>query len=334
MRSIAVDYSTRELVEHEAAEPAIASPVDVLFAMREAGVCGTDRELAACRIGAPPQGSSHLILGHEALGQVIEVGEAVQTLSPGDWVVPAIRRSCRPPCASCARGRRDLCLSGSFLERGIFRLHGYLTELAVDDAGDLVRVPESLVSYAVLLEPLSVVEKAVAVGLAAHAGEPKRALVLGAGPVGLLAALVLQARGLEVSVASLEPATHPRAALIRDAGIQYGGTEPRDIVIEATGSAEAAIAGFRSLTPLGVYVILGAPNAHGDIPFEQLIVNNQHLVGSLNASPDAFQAGVEDLGRFDHRVLDRMIERLTWSEYRRAICGPPPDRPKVVLVRE
>jgi glucose 1-dehydrogenase len=334
MRSVAVDYSRRELVERDTSEPAIASPGDVLFAMREVGVCGTDRELAACRIGVPPEGSSYLIQGHEALGQVIRVGDGVETLSPGDWVVPAIRRSCRPACASCARGRRDLCLSGNFLERGIFRLHGYLTDLAVDEADDLIRVPENLVPYAVLLEPLSVVEKAVAVGLTAHPGEPKRALVLGAGPVGLLAALVLKARRLDVSISSLEPESHPRAALIRDTGIEYGRLGPADIVIEATGSADAAIAGFRSLAPLGVYVILGAPNTHGDIPFEQLIVNNQHVVGSLNASPEAFRSAVEDLGRFDRRVLDCMIERLPWSEYRRAICGPPPDRPKVVLVRE
>ena len=112
MRSIAVDYSTRKLVERSIAEPVIGGPSDVLFQIREVGVCGTDREIAACRLGVPPARDQFLVLGHEALGQVIETGAEVKELAAGDWVVPAIRRSCAALCPSCARNRRDLCLSG------------------------------------------------------------------------------------------------------------------------------------------------------------------------------------------------------------------------------
>jgi threonine dehydrogenase-like Zn-dependent dehydrogenase len=332
MRSIAVDYSKRKLVERSIAEPVIGGWRDVLFQIREVGVCGTDREIAACRLGVPPARDQFLVLGHEALGQVIETGAEVTELAAGDWVVPAIRRSCGTVCPSCARNRRDLCLSGDIVERGIFRLHGYLTERAVDDAQDLIRVPESLVPYAVLIEPLSVVEKAISTALAVHPGEPSRAAILGAGPIGLLAGLALKARGLDVRLSSLESQDSPRARLIREAGMDYGTGPAADIVIEATGSAAAAFAGFSQLAPLGVYMILGAPNARGDVPFERIIVNNQRIAGSVNASLESFRAAVDDLVRFEPGILDQMIERVSWTEFSRAIQEPPLARPKVVLV--
>ena len=154
------------------------------------------------------------MLGHEALGQVIEVGPAVISLNRGDWVVPTVRRACRPPCDSCAAGRRDLCTSGRYTERGIVAFHGYYTERAVDCEDDLVRVPPSLIGLGILIEPLSVVEKGIARAVRVHEGEPGRALVLGAGTLGTLAALVLRLRGYRVRVHSLEPADHSRVKLL------------------------------------------------------------------------------------------------------------------------
>ena len=211
-------------------------------------------------------------------------------------------------------------------------MHGYLTELAVDDARDLIHVPDPLPPYAVLIEPLSVVEKAINTALAVHPGEPSRAAILGAGPIGLLAGLALKARGLDVRLSSLESQDSRRARLIREAGMDYGTGPAADIVIEATGSAAAAFGGFSQLAPLGVYVILGAPNAAGEVPFEQIIVNNQRIVGSVNASPESFRAAVDDLVRFEPGILNQMIERVPWTEYSRAIQEPPLGRPKVVLV--
>jgi threonine dehydrogenase-like Zn-dependent dehydrogenase len=335
MRAVALDYRQRRLLQTELPPPRLQRDDQVLFRVREVGVCGTDRELAAFRLGFPPAGESLLVLGHEALGQVVEAGPAVTTLSPGDWVAPMIRRACSPPCPSCARGRRDLCVSSQSLERGIFGLHGYCAEYALDAAEDLVRVPENLLDCAVLIEPLSVVEKALQTALRFHEPGPASALVLGAGPIGLLAALALQVRGLDTSVYSLEPADHPRARLARDAGLRYVtmlGTQKADIVIEATGAPEAALAALRCLAPLGVCAVLGAANTTGPIPFMDLLVNNQTVFGSVNASPQAFRAALEDLLRFDRAILNRMIRRRSLSELPQTLPSPAPDSPKTVHV--
>ena len=335
MRAVVLDYRRRKLELRELAEPKLESDSQVLFRVHEVGVCGTDRELAKFRFEYPPPGDDFLVLGHEALGQVMETGPGVKDFRPGDWVTPMVRRACRPPCASCARGRRDLCLSGALHERGIFRLHGYFADYAVDEAEDLVRVPASLADRAVLMEPLSTVEKAVDLALRLHEPGVEIALVLGAGPVGILAALVLRLRGLSVSLHSLEPADHPRADLIRDAGIEY---LPRmtdcqaDVIIEATGSPEAALQGLRRLAPLGVYVVLGGIDARGEMPFRDLVLKNQIIVGSVNASPRSFSLAIQDLARFDRTVVERMIRRVGFADFERTILGPQSDTPKVVLV--
>ena len=133
MRAVGLSYANRRLEFRQVPEPSIVGPTEVLLRVREVGVCGTDRELALFRLGFPPAGEEFLILGHEALAQVVACGSGVRRLRPGDWVVPMVRRPCRPPCPSCARGRRDLCLAPEQRERGIFGLHGYLAEYAVDD---------------------------------------------------------------------------------------------------------------------------------------------------------------------------------------------------------
>ena len=125
MRAVTLDYQTRRLHQRDVPEPTITSPTQVLFRVLEAGVCGTDRELANFRFGAPPKGEQFLILGHEALGEVIATGGAVTTLKSGDLVVPTVRRACAPACASCGRNRRDLCVTGNYTERGILLAHGY-----------------------------------------------------------------------------------------------------------------------------------------------------------------------------------------------------------------
>lgn len=325
MRAAGLDYEHKRVGSLAIPEPAPPGPGEVLFRVREVGICGTDRELASFAIGFPPEGESVLVLGHEALGEVVETGSEVREFRKGDWIVPSIRRSCSPPCASCAHGRRDLCLTGKALERGIFGLHGYMTEYAVDSAADLVRVPDPLVDVAVLIEPLSVVEKAVAKALRMHAGEPQRALVLGAGPIGLLAAMVLRLRGLEVAVHSIEPPDHPRARLARVAGLRYverPEAGSADVIIEATGSAEAAFAGFGALAALGVYAILGSPNARGEMPFLDLLVKNQIVFGSVNAGPDALAAAVEDLPSLERAVLARMINRVGFERVAETVSRP------------
>jgi threonine dehydrogenase-like Zn-dependent dehydrogenase len=333
MRAAGLDFESRALAARSVAEPSISAPDQVLLRVRQVGVCGTDRELAAFRFGCPPPGESFLTLGHEALAEVAEVGRGVRRLRRGDWVVPFVRRPCRPPCPSCARGRRDLCVSGGYTERGIFGAHGYFSEFAVDSESDLVRTPAALADCAVLTEPLSVAEKAIETALRLHEPGPRTALVLGAGPIGMLAALVLRLRGLETAVHSLEPENHPRAKLLARAGVRWlaslSGVRA-DIVIEATGSAEAAFAGLRALGPLGVCGILSAPNAAGEVPFIDLLRHNQAVFGSVNASPQAFARAVEDLERLDRAVLSAMLHRVRFEDFRETISGPPAQAVKVV----
>jgi len=239
MRSVVLDIEHRRLEERNLAEPSVTDPNQVLFRVHEVGVCGTDREMVTFRLRRPAEDVPHLVLGHEALGQVIEAGSSVSGFAPGDWVVPMIRRPCSPPCASCARGRSDLCLTHGFTERGIFGVDGYFTEKAVDDARDLVRVPERLVPFAILLEPMSVVEKAIARAMAVRQTEGNSALVLGLGPIGMLSAMVLGRRGYRVRLFSLEPSDHPRVRQLSALGIEYLSRldGSADVIVEAAGSA-------------------------------------------------------------------------------------------------
>ncbi len=224
-------------------EPFIKHGEQVLFRVRQVGVCGTDRELAHFAFGYPPVDEEFLTMGHEAVGEIVDMGADVRDLRRGDLVVPTIRRACPGPCASCGAGRRDLCRTGDYRERGIFGLHGYLCEFAVDSVRDLVPVPVALASYAILVEPLSSVEKVGESVFRAHQADPQTALVLGAGPIGILAALRLQLQGIMVTVQSLAPDGHPRVRVLRQAGVRYerDGRDKADIVIEATGSSDAGL---------------------------------------------------------------------------------------------
>lgn len=333
MIAVGLDFDQQRLTHRDQAPPREPKAGEVLWKVVEVGVCGTDRELASFRLGEPPTGERFLVIGHEAVGRVLATGPGVRGLRAGDWVSPMIRRSCRPSCRECRRSRRDLCLTGDYTERGIHGMHGYFAEFAVDQADDLVQIPPSLAPRAVLLEPLSVVEKAVDTALRLHPAEPETALVLGAGPIGILAAFVLRMRGLEVTVSSLETEADRRVRLLALADIHYRrGTPPIcDIVIEATGVTEAGFLAISRLARNGVAGILGARNGEGTMPFLDLIVKNQTVFGSVNASPDAFRAAAEDLGAMEPALLDSMLLRMPWQAYPQ-VMKPPAEAIKVVHV--
>jgi len=334
MRSVVLDFAERRLVEDDLPEPVISSPFAVRFRVHEVGVCGTDRELAAFRMRPRERDAQRIIIGHEALGRVVECGPGVNTLSPGDWVVPTIRRGCRPACSACARGRSDLCLSGAYSERGIFNLDGYFTEFAVDDEADLVRIPEALAPYGVLLEPLSVVEKSVRRIERVRQSDGRSALVLGLGPVGILMAMILRLRGYEVTLYSREPEDHPRVEILRATGVGYTRSldSRYDLIVEAAGSAELVFAALKLLGPCGVFLTLGAQRTTGEFSFIDMIVGNQTLVGAVNASRGAFEAGVRDMAALPERALRKMIRRFSFSDYSQTLGGLPSAEPKIVHV--
>jgi glucose 1-dehydrogenase len=335
MRSITADYDCRRLLERDIAEPPSPRPGEVLLRIAAVGVCGTDRDLASFTLGEPPVGESFLVIGHEALAQVMECGSGVGGLSPGDWVVPTVRRSCPSLCPQCAAGRRDLCLTLRYSERGIFRAHGYFTEYAVDESGDLVPIPAALAEHGFLIEPLSVVEKAVSRALHLVQSQGRRALVLGLGPIGMLAAATLALRGFDVTVFSAEPPGHPRAALLAIQNIRYTnalGTGTADVIIEAAGSGELALAALKLLAPCGAMVVLGARNVIGSVPFIDLLVKNQTVAGIVNASRADFDAAVADLPRIPASVRSGMIERFRFNDFRSTLSGVAGAAPKAVHV--
>src|SRR5580698_1019671 len=162
MKAVAVFPADRrfDVIDHP--EPSIAAPGDVKLRMLDVGICGTDKEIVTFQFGTPPDGSKYLVIGHESLAQVVETGANVTRLKPGDLAVATVRRPCQvPTCLACREGRQDFCYSGQYTERGIMRRHGYMTEFVVEDQQYLNPVPAALRDVAVLLEPLTIAEKAV-----------------------------------------------------------------------------------------------------------------------------------------------------------------------------
>lgn len=327
MRAYGLDYNARRPAEFDVAEPRLDNPGDALLRVHEVGVCATDRELLEFRFGQPPDGEHCLALGHEALAQVVECGSDAAGLKPGDWVVPMIRRSCAPACIACARGRRDLCMTGGYIERGINRAHGYFMPYTVDTAADLVAIPAHLVDVAILVEPLSVVEKAFDTALRVHPLEPGKILIFGAGPIGILAAFAAVVRGLECEVVSMEPEDGPRAALVRSAGARYSrGTpaERADLVFEASGSAAAARIGLDWLRPLGVQILIGAADFDIHFPGLRSVVDNLSICGVVNADRAHVEAAVADLDRFERKAIAPLVTRYRVEDWQSSLTKALP----------
>jgi threonine dehydrogenase-like Zn-dependent dehydrogenase len=320
MRAVSLDFERHLVVENDVPPPPPPAPGQALLRIVETGLCATDRELARFRFGEPPPGETTLILGHEALAQVAAVNGA--GLQPGDWVVPMVRRPCPALCPSCAARRRDLCRTGQYLERGINRHHGYFTEFAVDPIEDLVAIPESLLDVAILVEPLSVVEKAIDTALRAQPLPPRTAIVAGAGPVGILTAFALMVRGIQATVVSLEPEDHPRVQLLRRAGVDYlrGQTPaPADLVFEASG---ADLDLLPWVAPQGALVLIGAAEKDLIIAPLRMLIDNLTIAGIVNAGPAHFAMAVQDLAAIPRPLLQAMLERRPFHDIRRSLAEP------------
>jgi glucose 1-dehydrogenase len=334
MKAVAVAPKTKTLALIERPVPRIARPTDVLVRILDVGVCGTDREICAFEYGTPPAGSDHLVIGHEALGQVEAVGRAVTQLRPGDLVVPMVRRPCgRPECRACQESRQDFCYTGSFSERGIKERDGFMTELVVDDERYLCPLPAALREIGVLTEPLTIAEKALRQvdevqrrlpwvcphELGKPAGHCHRAVVLGAGPVGLLGALALAATGYAVTVYSRETAPNSKSDLLAEIGIGYASSQETtpeelaaklgniDLVYEASGASAASFDLMRVLGTNGVFVFTGVPGRKAPIALDadtlmkRMVLSNQVLFGTVNADRGAFESAIRHLAEFDRR---------------------------------
>jgi threonine dehydrogenase-like Zn-dependent dehydrogenase len=359
MKAVAVDPGRRTVRLIEQEDPRVSAPTHVKLRMLDVGICGTDREICAFQYGTPPGGSDHLVVGHESLGEVVEVGSAVSGLKPGDLVVPMVRRPCvHDHCAACRAGRQDFCFTGDFSERGIKSLHGFMTELVVDDERYMRVVPAALRDVAVLVEPLTIAEKAlIQVDQVQQRlpwacdfvpGRPRqachRAVVIGAGPVGLLGAMALVARGFDTSVYSREPAPNPKADLVAAIGGRYFSAEDTslmqlaervgniDLVYEATGASAVAFEMMKVLGTNGIFVFTGVPGRKAaievdtDVIMRNLVLKNQVVFGTVNAGVEAFEAAVQDVALFRERwpaaVHALVTGRYPVEAYRDLLVGP------------
>lgn len=330
MRAYILDFASRRGEFRDLPEP-VRQPGQVLLRVAAGGVCGTDRELAAFHFGEPPEGEPFLVLGHEACAQVVDTDRMGQ-LQVGDWVAPMVRHACVARCPYCVRGRVDQCSSGGYRDSGIVGRHGYFREYVAEDPAHLIRVPASLAEYGVLLEPLSVVEKAVARAMQLAAGPVRQTLVVGAGPIGCLTALVLTRRGFAVSVHSIEPADHPRVAWLGRIGASYNQPVKADLAFESAGVGAAAEVAVKSLAPNGVCAILGARDARVEMPFRSMILENQTVFGSVNADRASWEIAVEDLARTDRGLLETFVERRRFDDLPRSLSETAHQAAKLVHI--
>jgi threonine dehydrogenase-like Zn-dependent dehydrogenase len=318
-------------VPHATAVAAMPEPTpagsEVLVRPVEVGVCGTDREISEGWFGIAPAGEERLILGHEVLARVERDGHG---FARGDLVTATVRRSCGH-CHACGAGAPDACETGDYAEHGITRLHGFAAELAVVPAEHLVPVPEALGRIGVLAEPASICARAIrhaqAVG-GRQPWRPGRALVLGAGAIGMLCTYLLRLDGLDVWTSALEAAGSEKAQLVEACGARYvpvtettpaalaADTGGFDIVIVAAGSAQLSLDALGLLRRGGVACLLGIDGhdqtvqLHGPVIGVDAILGNRALIGSVNANVVDWHTAVEQLGAAYRRwpdPLDRFV---------------------------
>jgi threonine dehydrogenase-like Zn-dependent dehydrogenase len=302
-------------------EPDLASG-SVLVEALAVGVCGTDVEIVDGKYGWAPPGRMDLVLGHESLGRVIDPGPS-GGLQKGDLVVGIVRRPDPVPCPNCAVGEWDMCRNGQYTERGIKQIDGFMSERWRIEPEYAVKIDRSLGLLGVLLEPTTVVSKAweqvVRVGQRSF-WEPRTALVTGAGPIGLLAAMVGKQRGLEVHVLSRET-SGPKPDLVQALGATYHsgsvkdvGFEP-DVIIECTGVGQVIGDSIRAIGAGGVVCLTGVGSGGrttglttADVAAEVVLQNNV-VVGSVNANKRHWYKAGEALARADRSWLGRLLTR-------------------------
>ncbi len=316
---------------------------EVLLKVQRIGICGTDRDIISGFYGEAPEGSSYLILGHESLCRVSETGRFVRGLKKGDLVVPTVRRNCPENCLNCRNGESDMCVTGHYKEHGIKGLHGFASDFAMSDASFVVRISESLSEIGVLLEPLTIVEKGISQTFKIQQGrlkwKPEKMLVLGAGPVGLLATAVLRMRGFEVHTVATRERDSLKARLVEETGATYINSKETplsslehkyDAVFEITGSPSVALEAQALIRVNGVACFLGIYRQQQQLEdagaiFTDLVLGNKVHFGSVNANKSYFVSGAKDLVLIQKKwpsLLKRMITRQKEPEDFEAAYSP------------
>ncbi|MFD2077557.1 Threonine dehydrogenase [Actinopolymorpha cephalotaxi] len=310
------------------------------------GICGTDREIIGGHYGWAPPGSSRLVLGHESFGRVLGAPDG-SGFAEGDLVAGVVRRPDPVPCGACARGEFDMCRNGKYTERGIKELDGYGSELWTVETEYAVRVDPRLESVGNLMEPTSVVAKAWdqvdRIG-ARSWFEPRRVLITGAGPIGLLAALLGQQRGLDTHVVDLVK-DGPKPEVVKSLGAEYhsdpigdvvGKLQP-DVVIEATGIGEVVFDAIAATAPYGIVCLTGVSAGGHKLTIDagatnrSMVLENDVVIGSVNANHRHYAAAASALAAADLDWLNRLVSRRVPLERFTEALTAEADDIKVVL---
>lgn len=301
----------------------------VVVKVLRVGVDGTDKEINAADYGAAPEGYDFLVLGHESFGQVESVGPNVTEVKPGEYVVATVRR----PGSSIYDliGTNDMTTDDIYFERGINLRHGYLTEYYVDDVEYIVKVPQGLKQIGVLLEPMTVVEKGIhqayEIQRRLKVWRPRRAAVMGAGTIGLLATLALRLRGLDVTTFGRTRKPYLNSDLLEALGARYESTAelgviegsekygPFDLIFEATGYSPVVFDSLQALGKNGVLVLSSVTGGDRkiEVPADKInlefVLGNKVMVGTVNANREYFEMGVRDMAHAEAEYRG-WLERL------------------------
>ena len=305
----------------------------VLVKILRVGVDGTDKEINAAEYGAAPAGDDYLIVGHESFGRVEKVGPNVTEFKPGDYVSLTVRR----PGGSIydSIGTYDMTTDDTYFERGINLRHGFLTEYVVDEPEYIIRVPENMKEVGVLMEPMSVAQKAIEQGYRIQqrlrVWQPKRAAVMGSGTLGLLATLVLRLRGLDVTTFGNTAPPALNSCLIEELGARYISTKqmplteasakygPFDLILEGTGYSPLAFEAMDVLAKNGVLAMVSVTGGSRqlEIPADKInlgfVLGNKVAFGSVNANREYFESGVKDLSTAELQY-PRWLKKLLTHE--------------------
>jgi threonine dehydrogenase-like Zn-dependent dehydrogenase len=323
----------------------------VLVRILRVGLDGTDHEINAGEYGLPPDGSDFLVLGHESLGVVEEVGPNVTEVTPGDYVVARVRRA--GTSLYDRMGMPDMTTDDTYLEHGISRVHGFLTEKYVEEPEYLIRVPSALRDVGVLLEPTSVVEKGIIqayeIQRRLKVWQPRSAAVLGAGTIGLLASMVLRNLDLEVFTFGRTSPPYLNSELIEGIGAHYVSTKQTslqdaaemygqfDLVFEATGFSPLVFEAMCVLLGKNGVIVLSSVTGGmrrvevaADAINLDFVLGNKVMVGTVNANREHFQAGVRDLAIAEAqypgwlgRLLTHPVQGLEGFREALALLGSP-----------
>jgi glucose 1-dehydrogenase len=344
MKAITVEPLKPETAQLEdIADPDVRDG-SVLVEAIAVGVCGTDVEIVEGKYGWAPRGKTRLVLGHESLGRVLDPGPS-SALKEGDLVVGIVRRPDPVPCPNCAVGEWDMCRNGRYTERGIKEIDGFMSERWRIEPEYAMKVDPSLGLLGVLLEPTTVVTKAweqvTAVGQRAF-WEPRTVLVTGAGPIGLLAALVGKQHGLDVHVLDRVD-SGPKPELVRALGATYHtgsvsdiGFEP-DVVVECTGVGQVIADSLKAVGAGGILCLTGVGTGGRTTGFSTadvaatMVLRNNVIVGSVNANKRHWYKAGQALAAADRAWLGRLLTRREPpQEFMRALHRKPEDI-KVVI---